>query len=97
MFKRLADPELKFYIILDEILWKDWDPIGVYGAGDDARDEYRDYLPEIYKMIKLNESERDISNYLFHIETEIMNLPENRGRCGKVATLVLSARDKFLE
>ena len=50
MGKQLPPEELELYSRLDEILWKDWDPIGVYGI-QEARDEYYRYLPDVFHMV----------------------------------------------
>ena len=49
----MASEETKLYKSIDEILWNDWDPIGVNDFGDDARDEYYGYLPQVYQL-KIN-------------------------------------------
>jgi len=97
MKKRLIDPDLKLYIKLDKILWKEWDPIGVNKWGDDVRDEYRPYLHSIYECIQLNKSKEEISDYLFYIETEYMGLQGNKKNCDRIASLVLDAGEPFLK
>lgn len=97
MGKRLPESDLKLYKALDEILWKDWDPIGVQWAKEAARDEYHSYLPKVFELAKSNESKQEISDYLLNTETEYMGLPGNKERCDKIALLVLEARDKFLK
>jgi hypothetical protein len=48
MGKTLPPDQLALYKRIDEILWEDWDPIGVVAFGDAARDEYQSYLPSIF-------------------------------------------------
>jgi hypothetical protein len=43
--------EIKIYKRIDEILWEEWDPIGVNGYPE-ARDEYYCYLHEIAETKK---------------------------------------------
>jgi hypothetical protein len=43
--KSMNTEQNKLHKIIDEILWNDWDPIGVNEYGEDARDEYQSYLP----------------------------------------------------
>ena len=45
MGKRLSKIDLNLYNAIDRILWKEWDPIGIYDAKEAARDEYYAYLP----------------------------------------------------
>ena len=44
MGKRFPPHQLGLYKRIDEILWEDWDPIGVNDV-EEARDEYQSYLP----------------------------------------------------
>jgi hypothetical protein len=77
------------YKTLDEILWTEWDPIGVNEI-EEARDEYYDYLPEIFKL-KLNNADREtIAEYLFKVETEHMGLFASIENCRKVADKIIS-------
>jgi hypothetical protein len=63
MGKTLPPRQLKLYQAIDEILWRDWDPIGVSGI-DGARDEYQMYLPEVYRLA-LEGDRSKIVDYLF--------------------------------
>ncbi len=53
---------------IDEILWFDWDPIGVNDYPE-ARDEYRSYVPEIYDLKILGADRALIAERLLKIET----------------------------
>lgn len=69
--------ETKLYKSIDEILWNDWDPIGVNDFGDNARDEYYKYLPEVYQL-KINGATKiEIANYLDLVMTERMGMSTN--------------------
>jgi len=63
MGKKLPPRQLELYQAIDEILWKDWDPIGVSGM-DGPRDEYQMYLPQVYRLA-LKGDHRKIVDYLF--------------------------------
>ena len=53
-------PEHKaLYKSVDEILWNDWDPIGVNDIA--PRDEYQSYVPEIFSMLIHNKTEKEIA------------------------------------
>jgi len=52
MGQKLPENELKLYKQIDEILWKDWDPIGVYNEQGVARDEYYSYVPAFFAFAK---------------------------------------------
>lgn len=69
---------------IDEILWHDWDPIGINDV-ESARDEYQNYIGDILEF-KLNGTDvTEIANYLSVIETQRMNLLGNKEKCFTVA------------
>lgn len=73
MGKKLPPEHLALYNRLDEILWKDWDPIGVYGMKE-ARDEYYAYLPDVFRMVLEGTPSSCIAEYLHGIATQRMGL-----------------------
>ena len=87
---KLPPKELALYERLDEILWRTWDPIGV-SAVRGARDEYRGYLPVVYRLALEGDRER-IANYLSSVTSERMGLPAQRDRDLKVADLILAEK-----
>ena len=89
MNRRLSKKDLKLYNAVDQIIWKDWDPIGIYDAKDTTRDEYYNYLPKIFEMIKSAKSKEKISDYLFSVETKSMGLPGNKEKCNIIAQKLL--------
>jgi hypothetical protein len=83
--------ENKLYKIIDEILWKDWDPIGVNEYDEEARDEYQSYLPQIFKLKIDNAGKELIAQHLLNIETESMGLSGNIENCRIVAEKIIAA------
>lgn len=79
--------EVFYYRMTDEILWNDWDPIGINDSA--PRDEYQGYVPQIFSAIKNGESAKEISKRLFKIETEQMGLPGNKKSCLRIANKLL--------
>ena len=79
------------YNEIDWILWNDWDPIGVndYGGPDD---EYRGYVPEIYKMLQDNQSDTEIAKQLDWIATDRMGLISKMDESLRIARLVIKAK-----
>ena len=73
MGKKLPADQLQLYKGIDEILWTDWDPIGV--SGHAPRDEYRMYLPEVFGLVLENAAPTEIAEYLHKIVAERMALP----------------------
>ena len=78
------------YSIIDQILWSDWDPIGI-NDDPEARDEYQNYLPQVYGLKIKNADQETIANYLFKIETENMGLIGDFEKCRRVAYKILIA------
>ena len=61
------------YKLIDEILWNDWDPIGINDF-EEARDEYQSYTPQIFGLRINNSDIETIAQHLYHIETDRMGL-----------------------
>jgi hypothetical protein len=74
---------------IDALLWEKWDPIGVRGFGDDARDEYWSYVTGIERLVAENTSVNTIAQYLYSIETTTMELFVDRQRCQRVAAALV--------
>lgn len=71
--KTLPPDQLEVYKRIDEILWTDWDPIGVTGI-EQARDEYYGYLPEVFRMLLEGATSSEIAAYLQQVTTQTMGL-----------------------
>jgi len=71
--------QLELYKRIYEILWNDWDPIGVSGSSD-RRDEYYGHLPHVFRMAVKNTAPSSIAEYLNNVATNRMglNLPMER-------------------
>ena len=78
----------ELWAIVDEIFWKDWDPIGVNGE-EAARDEYYSYIPAIVGMVTANASAQEIAEQLYIIETKSMGLRGNNEKCKMVADKIM--------
>ena len=68
MGQRLPAEQLQLYKGIDEILWKDWDPIGVSGMGA-PRDEYGAYVPEVFKLAIGDAAPQTIAEHLHKVST----------------------------
>jgi hypothetical protein len=79
MGQKLRPDQLELYKRIDEILWNDWDPIGVSGSSD-GRDEYYAYLPHVFRMALKNTAPSSIAEYLNNVAANRMglNLPMER-------------------
>ena len=84
-------PEHKaLYKGVDEILWNDWDPIGVNDIA--PRDEYQSYVPEIFSLLIQNKSDKEISYRLYKIETETIGVLGSREHCLKIAKKLIEKK-----
>ncbi len=84
-----AAKEFLIYRKIDEILWFDWDPIGINDI-DDARDEYESYVTEIFNLKKATVGRQEIAKSLLKIETEKMGLNGTLENCLSIADKIIS-------
>jgi len=68
---------------IHKTLLEEWDPIGVRNIPE-ARDEYSQYVSDVYHIAKNHDTSTPLFDYLWNIETEYMGLKGNM----KVTTLV---------
>ena len=85
----LSQEQKKLYKVIDEILWNDWDPIGVNDI-EEARDEYQSYIPQAFSFRIKNSDRETIAQYLYKIETENMGLSGDIEHCRQVAEKILA-------
>ncbi|WP_442592040.1 hypothetical protein ACSBL2_12525 [Pedobacter sp. AW31-3R] len=83
--------EMLLYQQIDDVLWYDWDPIGINDIA--PRDEYQSYTPQIFGLVKSNSDRMVIAKTLSKIETDYMGLAGNIEKCFKIADKML-ATDK---
>lgn len=81
----------EIYKAIDEILWNEWDPIGV-NTEVAARDEYQSYIPEIFSMLIQNKSINEIANNLLQIEKERMGIEGNIEHCKLIAEKLIAEK-----
>ena len=77
-----------------EILMREWDPIGVSDIPA-AEDEYDSYIPHIYHQLIHHDSEEQLFENLWKIETDYMGLFGNRSETEKVVTSLVKLRDEM--
>lgn len=85
-----AAKEFLLYKKIDDILWFDWDPIGVNEFA--PRDEYQSYVPEIFGLVKANADRQQIAERLFKIETAIIGMGGSIENCLTIADKIISTR-----
>lgn len=75
---------------IDDILWLDWDPIGINDIA--PRDEYQRYVPEIFKLLKANADRQEIANRLLKLETVVIGMSGPLERCLIIADKILKEK-----
>lgn len=78
------------YKKIDDILWFDWDPIGINNIA--PRDEYQSYVPEIYGLVMSKASREEIANRLYKLETEKIGMSGTFENCLKIADKILKVQ-----
>ncbi|MDY3530303.1 hypothetical protein PG593_11035 [Riemerella anatipestifer] len=78
------------YKKIDDILWFDWDPIGINDFA--PRDEYQSYVSEIFGLVKANADRQEIANRLHKLETENMGMGGTIEKCLTIADKILNAQ-----
>ncbi len=73
MGRKLTPKQLELYKAIDEILWKDWDPI-FGGDGTAPRDEYSGYVPQVFSLAIKKAAAKEIAEYLHKVVTESIGL-----------------------
>lgn len=72
---KMTQEQLKLYKAIDDILWFDWDPIGINKIG--VGEEYYSYLPQVYQLKVNGSSKMEIAKYLDEVVTERMGMESN--------------------
>ena len=88
----MTSDQKKLYELIDEILWRDWDPIGVNKI-EDVRDEYQSYTPHIFSLTIQGADKIKIAEHLYNIETIIMGMKGNKNYCEEIAQKIINAND----
>lgn len=84
----MTDSGKQFYNEIDNILWNDWDPLGVNDIA--PRDEYQSYVPIIFSL-KINGADKDaMTKKLDEIATKEMGLLSKIEHCKQIAEKIIS-------
>jgi hypothetical protein len=85
MGTKLTPDQLATYKRIDEILYYEWNPIG---DNELPKDEYHQYLPQVFSL-KIHNADIDkIAAYLYQIETENIGVAGNIQHCKMVAGMI---------
>lgn len=80
----LADNEQQLCEYISEVLWRNWDPIGVNNISE-CRDEYYAYEDGVYLFSKY--APLQLSDYLQHLQSTNLGIEgdENKENCEEIA------------
>ena len=98
MKKSLSKNEKLLYKQIARILWKDWDPIGVYNEEDEWDDEYDSYVPHIFRLAIEGADAHKIAKHLTSIVRENMGMSTTSGNESDsvIAKLIINERKEIL-
>jgi hypothetical protein len=85
-----AAKDFLLYKKIDDILWFDWDPIGINGLA--PRDEYLGYVPEVFGLVKAKVDRQEIANLLYKLGTKNMGMGRTIENCLTIADKILKAQ-----
>ncbi|ESE40049.1 hypothetical protein [Shewanella decolorationis] len=92
---KLPPDQLALYKRIDEILYHDWDPIGVSGLGGPA-DEYYGYLPQVFKRALYADDPQEIAEYLTWVTVERMGVSPAKEHDLKIASQILASKRELI-
>lgn len=84
----MTDEQKNIYKNIDEILWTDWDPIGINDLA--PRDEYQSYTPEIFQLKIDGKDKETIAQKLNDIAINAMGLSGNLNHCRQIAHKIIN-------
>ncbi|ULT23502.1 hypothetical protein KUH03_30675 [Sphingobacterium sp. E70] len=76
------------YKKINDILWFDWDPIGVNDLA--PSDEYQLYVPEIFTLVRSKADRLEIAKRLHKLQNELMGIPTNINNCLIISDKILN-------
>ena len=85
----MTTKQKQLYNRIDEILWNDWDPIGINDT--EIRDEYQGYISHIFSLVTQNADKIKIAEHLYRLETIDLGLSGNNKRCEEIAKKIIDA------
>lgn len=92
MGTRLNAQDASAYEALDRLLYREWDPIGLYDSGC-PEDEYREYLPDFWRLVTTHAEPEVIADYLGQTEAGNIGIgtsPEHRLDIARKAIALLA-------
>jgi hypothetical protein len=92
----MSPKDAELYRRCDEVLHYLWDPIGVRGQPD-ARNEYEDYLPQVFNLVRDGVDKQKVADYLLLVEREEMGMNEQPDRAREIVEALFRWRERLVE
>lgn len=92
MGQRLSPEQQTLYKLVDNILWTEWDPVGI-NTVEAARDEYYNYLFPLMTLLLQGADEHRISVFLYQCETMDLGMKGCKHHCDEIAKRISHIRD----
>lgn len=93
MGKKLSSQQNELYQGIDQILFEDWDPIGINEL-EGPRDEYYAYLPVVFNLALENATESQIAEFLCKCINENIGLSSSVEANMRVANKIVQLKTK---
>ncbi|MCW8880327.1 MAG: hypothetical protein OQK04_15850 [Kangiellaceae bacterium] len=93
---KLSHKQKELFKRISKILWKDWDPIGVYNPEDEWDDEYDSYVPHLFRLAMEDKDAFHIASSLNLTATQNIGLGTNKNKDMKVANLIIEAKKEII-
>ena len=81
---------------INRVLWEEWDPIGV-GKHEWIRDEYKSYVPSVFKLLMQNESTNIIAHRLNEQARVSMGLQPDLEHSLTIAKRLITLKEHFFK
>ncbi len=95
---KLSKEQKELWRRIQNILWQDWDPIGVYEPDAAWSNEYDSYVPYVYRITVEGNSQLSIANALTDIASNTIGVGAEPGNDHdlRVAGLLIAAKNTCL-
>ena len=94
MKEQLLPKQLELYQGIDEILWNDWDPIGI-SLLPSRRDEYSEYISVIFNLVINHATSLDLEQYLDDVVKNRMGLRSIKKSSKPVAEKIIALKNQL--
>lgn len=93
---KLNSIQRAFFNEVREILWSEWDPIGVNDGDNEQNDEYDSYAASIFRLALEGKDAMTIAMSMSSSSEKNMGLSPARAHDLKIANIILTAKNKYV-